>query len=169
MPAGGGRASQRERKGTFKANEKMDERRQQAMLANQAKQARANEANRNIFKGMSGLNNFLTNLDDYNPTVPDAVTEFYMNKGGVEAGDPRMTKMIALAADHFLAKTVYESRQVCLLRQENIATTTTKSKKRKMAEVANKTEDTFQEEDLDRALMVAGIRVRRSRYKSTPK
>ena len=118
---------------------------------------------------MSSLNNFLTNLDDYNPTMPEAVTEFYMNKGGVEVGDHRMTKLISLAADHFLAKTVYESRQVCLLRQENVANTTTKSKKRKMAEVTNKTEDTFQEEDLDRALLLSGIRVSRSRYKSTPK
>lgn len=146
-----------------------DERRQQAMLANQVKQARVNEANRNIFKNMTSLNNFLTNLDEYSPTVPEAVTEFYMNKGGVEAGDPRMVKFISLAADHFLAKTVYESRQVCLLRQENTATTSKKTQKRKMAEVANKTEDTFQEEDLDRALIAAGVRVHRSKFKSAPK
>lgn len=155
--------------GSAKAGGEFDERRQQAVLANQAKQARVNEANRNIFKNMTSLNNFLTNLDEYSPTVPEAVTEFYMNKGGVEAGDPRMVKLISLAADHFLAKTVYESRQVCLLRQENTSSTTKKSQKRKMAEVANKTEDTFQEEDLDRALIAAGVRVRRSKFRASAK
>jgi transcription initiation factor TFIID subunit 10 len=145
-----------------------EEERRQAVLANQAKQARANEANRNVFKNLASLSTFLSDLDEYSPTVPEAVTLFYMNKGGVEAGDPRMVKLTALAADHFLAKTIYESRQICLLRQENLAVSTTKSKKRKIAEVANKTEETFQEEDLDRALTAAGVRVRRSKYKSVP-
>ena len=145
-----------------------EEDRRQAVLANQAKQARANEANRNIYRNMTNLNNFLSNLDEYSPTIPEAVTEFYMNRGGVEVGDPRMVKLVALAADHFLAKTIFESRQVCLLRQENTASSSAKSKKRKIAEVSNKTEDTLQEEDLDRALMAAGVRVRRSKHKSLP-
>ena len=41
-----------------------------------------------------------------------------MQKGGVEAGDPRMVKLLSLAADHFLAKTIYEARQMSLLRTQ---------------------------------------------------
>ena len=132
-------------------------------VVNSAKQAKANEASRNIYKHMSKVSSFLGNLEEYNPTVPEAVTLFYMNKAGTEVGDPRMVKLVALAADHFLAKTIHESRQICLLRQESATSSGGKSRKRKMQEISGTTEDTFQEQDLDAALIAAGIRVRRSK------
>ncbi len=42
-----------------------------------------------------------------------------MQKGGVSVRDPRMTKMLALATDYFLAKTVHEARQLALLRTQS--------------------------------------------------
>ncbi len=134
----------------------------QNIVVNSAKQAKANEASRNMYKHMSKVSSFLGNLDDYNPTVPEAVTLYYMNKAGTEVGDSRMVKLMSLAADHFLAKTVYESRQICQLRQEN--SSSGRSRKRKMQEIAGTTEDTFQEQDLDAALQQANVRVRRSRH-----
>ena len=133
----------------------------QSIVVNSAKQAKANEASRNIYKHMSKVSSFLSDLEEYNPTVPEAVTLYYMNKAGTEAADSRMVKLMSLAADHFLAKTIYESRQICLLRQEN--SSGGRNRKRKMQEIAGTTEDTFQEQDLDAALQAIGIRVRRSK------
>ena len=45
----------------------------QNIVVNSAKQAKANEASRNMYKHMSKVSSFLGNLDDYNPTVPEAV------------------------------------------------------------------------------------------------
>ncbi len=42
-----------------------------------------------------------------------------MQKGGVSVHDPRMTKMLSLAADYFLAKTIHEARQLSLLRTQS--------------------------------------------------
>ncbi len=42
-----------------------------------------------------------------------------MQKGGISVRDPRMTKMLALATDYFLAKTVHEARQLSLLRTQS--------------------------------------------------
>lgn len=36
------------------------------------------------------LSDFLPNLENYTPTIPDAVTSYYMNSSGLNCSDPRM-------------------------------------------------------------------------------
>ena len=70
------------------------------------------------YKPLQQVGNFLSNLDDYDPTIPESLTKYYMNKSGIEAKDQRMVKLISLATDHFLAKTIFEAKQLTLLRHQ---------------------------------------------------
>lgn len=36
------------------------------------------------------LSDFLPKLENYSPTIPDAVTSYYMNSSGLNCSDPRM-------------------------------------------------------------------------------
>lgn len=36
------------------------------------------------------LSDFLPNLENYTPTIPDAVTSYYMNSSGLNCSDARM-------------------------------------------------------------------------------
>lgn len=70
-------------------------------------------------KGGDDLNELLIVIDGYRPTVPEAVTKYYMEKSGVSIGDNRILTFISLAADKFLAETIYEAKEQALLRRRN--------------------------------------------------
>jgi len=95
-----------------------------------------------------------------------------MQRSGCNADDPRMVRLISLAADHFLARTIHESRQLSLLRTAVNSTAAsqskTSSKKRKAGGSAedggNKgkggsSENLFQIEDLAMSLADQGVHV----------
>jgi transcription initiation factor TFIID subunit 10 len=65
------------------------------------------------------LSDFLSALDDYAPTVPEATVQYYMQKGGVDVADPRIVKVIALATDKFLAETIHDAKQIGDLRNQS--------------------------------------------------
>lgn len=98
------------------------------------------------------LCDFYSALDVYTPTIPEAVTKHYMQKTGVTVADPRMVKLISLAADKFLSETIHEARQMSLLRKQGL-----KQAKRKVAD----TGDTLDLEDLERCLTQQEIALKR--------
>ena len=104
-------------------------------------------------------NDFLVALESYTPTIPEALTRYYVQKSGVNALDERMIKLISLASDHFLAKTVHEAKQMSLLKQAPKA----KGTKRKAPSSSDQAgpEDTMELEDLERALTEAGVFIRK--------
>ena len=66
------------------------------------------------------LSDFLLALDAYEPTIPTQVTRYYAKKAGLDPdADPRAVKLISLAADKFLADTVFEAKQSMELRNVN--------------------------------------------------
>lgn len=96
--------------------------------------------------------------------IPEAVSKYYMQKNGVEGSDDRMVKLISLAADQFLARTIHESHQLYLLRTSvNPSTKKTSGGKRKREEASSaEIKDIpalFQTEDLQMALASQGIHI----------
>ena len=93
---------------------------------------------------------FLLSLDSYASTVPEAVARYYMETSGVNIKDPRLPKLLALAADKFLAETIYQAREIAAMRIQNVKT----SSKRKSESL-----DTLEMEDLESSLAQQRIHV----------
>jgi transcription initiation factor TFIID subunit 10 len=94
--------------------------------------------------GQEEINDLLIALDSYTPTIPEAITKHYMHKSGIAVIDPRMAKLVSLAADKFLSETIHETKQMGTLRRQGLKHTM----KRKVAE----TSDNLEIEDLERYL-----------------
>uniref|UniRef100_G1PCP6 Transcription initiation factor TFIID subunit 10 n=1 Tax=Myotis lucifugus TaxID=59463 RepID=G1PCP6_MYOLU len=98
------------------------------------------------------LVDFLMQLEDYMPTIPDAVTGYYLNRAGFEASDPRIIWLISLAARN--------SSQIlptthCKMKGTASGSSRSKSKDRKY---------TLTMEDLTPALSEYGINVKKPHY-----
>jgi hypothetical protein len=73
------------------------------------------------------LNEFLTALDAYNPTFPEATAAFHLEKSGLAVKDERIPKLVSLAADRLLSEIIHEAKQISILRQQSV-----RSQKRKL-------------------------------------
>ncbi|XP_076859963.1 transcription initiation factor TFIID subunit 10 [Brachyhypopomus gauderio] len=101
------------------------------------------------------LADFLMQLEDYTPTIPDAVTGYYLNRAGFEASDPRIIRLISLAAQKFISDIANDALQHCKMKGTASGSSRNKAKDKKY---------TLTMEDLAPALSEYGINVKKPYY-----
>ena len=127
-------------------------------MASSSSSSSSSSGSSTSISGLEDINDFLTALDSYTPTIPEAVSKYYMHKSGIACIDPRMAKLVSLAADKFLSETINEAKQMGILRKQGLKTNTVASK-RKVAD----TTDLLELEDLERYLSNQRIHLKRSK------
>lgn len=99
-------------------------------------------------------------LEDYVPTVPDAVTAFYLNSAGFDSNDPRIVRLISVATQKFISDVANDALQHCKTRTNN-----QQNGSSKVIKPSNKDRKyTMTMEDLAPALADYGITVRKPQY-----
>ncbi|XP_056166153.1 transcription initiation factor TFIID subunit 10 isoform X1 [Syzygium oleosum] len=68
----------------------------------------------------AALTDFLASLMEYTPTVPDELVEHYLGKSGFQCPDVRLTRLVAVATQKFVADIASDALQHCKARQASI-------------------------------------------------
>ncbi|KAI8851964.1 transcription initiation factor TFIID 23-30kDa subunit-domain-containing protein [Chytridium lagenaria] len=101
-----------------------------------------------------GLGEVLLMMDEYCPIIPDAVTDYYLARAGFECDDVRVKRLLALAAQKFIADIASDAYQHCKIRQQAVQGKEKKSTKKTVLTV----------DDLSGALAEHGINVKKPEY-----
>lgn len=101
------------------------------------------------------LADFMNQTEDYPATIPDSVTAYYLNSAGFEATDPRIVRLVSVAAQKFISDVANDALQHCKMRVSSQA-----AKK----QARDKQQLTLTMEDLTPALAEYGINVTKPQY-----
>ncbi|KAE9604857.1 putative transcription initiation factor TFIID, 23-30kDa subunit [Lupinus albus] len=105
----------------------------------------------------SSLSEFLASLMDFTPTIPDELVEHYLAKSGFQSPDLRLTRLVAVATQKFVAEVAGNAHQHCKARQATIP----KDKRDKQQKDKRLV---LTMEDLSKALHEYGVNVRHQEY-----
>lgn len=105
----------------------------------------------------SALSDFLASLVDYTPTIPDELVEHYLAKSGFQCPDVRLTRLVAVATQKFVAEVAGDALQHCKARQATIP-----KDKRDRQQKDRRLVLTM--EDLSKALREYGVNIRHQEY-----
>ncbi|KAJ8902848.1 hypothetical protein NDN08_006168 [Rhodosorus marinus] len=98
---------------------------------------------------------FVASLSDYHPVIPDELVRYYLAKSGFQCDDVRVERLVALAAQKFLADVCLEALSHARSRQHAIPG---KGKQ------AIDTRLVLSTEDLERALREYGVNMQKPPY-----
>eukprot|EP01038_Epipyxis_sp_PR26KG_P007901 gene7901-10724_t len=90
------------------------------MQASQSSSVRVDQQPNNKLVWSEHISDYIQALDSYNPTIPEAISKYYLEKAGVTIKDKRICKLVSLAADKFLADTLYDAKQLSLVRLQAV-------------------------------------------------
>ncbi|KAI4306603.1 hypothetical protein L6164_029864 [Bauhinia variegata] len=105
----------------------------------------------------AALSDFLASLMDYTPTIPDELVEHYLAKSGFQCPDIRLTRLISVATQKFVAEVAGEALRHCKTRKATIP----KDKRDKQQKDKRLT---LTMEDLSKALREYGVTVKHQEY-----
>ncbi|RVE49068.1 hypothetical protein evm_006314 [Chilo suppressalis] len=105
------------------------------------------------------LSDFLLQLENYNPSIPDSVVAHYLNMSGFESQDSRLIRLIALASQKFLSDIANDALQHCKMRTSSQITQSAKNQKG-----PKEKKYVMTMEDLVPALQEYGITARKPHY-----
>ncbi|KAH0836643.1 transcription initiation factor TFIID 23-30kDa subunit-domain-containing protein [Lanmaoa asiatica] len=106
------------------------------------------------------LAEFLLMLDEYEPLIPNEVTDYYLQRVGFECEDVRLKRLLSLAAQKFvsdIASDAYQHARIRTNAASGRARTTPGAAK-------DKTRTTLTMEDLSAALAEYGINARKPEF-----
>ncbi|KAG4106433.1 transcription initiation factor IID, TAF10 subunit [Neocallimastix lanati (nom. inval.)] len=98
---------------------------------------------------------FLLQLDDYTPIIPDVVTDYYLARAGFESDNVKLKRLLSLAAQKFIADIATDAFQHCKIRQQNSALKAKGGKDKRTVLVMD---------DLSTALQSYGINLKKPDY-----
>ena len=103
------------------------------------------------------ISDFLVQLEDYTPTIPDSVTAHYLATAGLETTDQRILKLVSLAAQKFVSDVASDALTNCKMRQTASSVTSSKKGGKEKKYVMTV-------EDLSVALGDQGVNVKKPPY-----
>lgn len=65
------------------------------------------------------LKEVLGAMDDYAPIIPDAVTDYYLQRAGLKTADHRIKRLLALATQKFISDIATDSYQYARIRSQS--------------------------------------------------
>ncbi|KAM3759081.1 hypothetical protein ACB098_01G094000 [Castanea mollissima] len=105
----------------------------------------------------AALSDFLASLMDYTPTIPDELVEHFLAKSGFQSPDLRLTRLVAVATQKFIAEVASDALQQCKARQATVV-----RDKRDKQQKDKRLVLTM--EDLSRALHEHGVNLKHQEY-----
>jgi transcription initiation factor TFIID subunit 10 len=115
--------------------------------------APSNETQKRKLLWSEDLCDFLAAIDSYEPTLPSAVSAYYLEKSGMSIKDDKIPQFVSLAVDKLVSEVVHEAKQISTLRQQSV------KNQKKRAEMA----DTLELVDLEASLAQAKVFLRRKK------
>ncbi|KAL8130667.1 hypothetical protein V2J09_019822 [Rumex salicifolius] len=105
----------------------------------------------------AALSEFLASLMEYTPTIPDELVEHYLGKSGFQCPDVRLTRLVAVATQKFIAEVATDALQHCKARQSAVV----KDKRDKQQKDKRLI---LSMEDLSKALREYGVNLKHQEY-----
>ncbi|KAI0923799.1 hypothetical protein AcV5_009249 [Taiwanofungus camphoratus] len=107
------------------------------------------------------LAEFLLMLDDYEPLIPNEVTDYYLQRVGFECEDVRLKRLLSLAAQKFVSDIAADAYQHARIRASTAGGRARANQLSGPASARDKTKTSLMMEDLSAALAEYGITSRK--------